>query len=85
MGARVIAIADSLDAMLSDRPYRRAMSYSEAEAEIENHSGDQFDPDIVNRIGLLKPVIKGLNFFTRRGKLMTHYAHKMVRHSLKKP
>ena len=47
MGARIFAIADTLDAMMSDRPYRRGRPYSVARAEIERESGRQFDPQVV--------------------------------------
>ncbi len=42
--ARVFTIADSFDAMVSDRPYRKAMSLQEARAEVRRCSGTQFDP-----------------------------------------
>ncbi|KJS87203.1 MAG: diguanylate cyclase [Desulfosporosinus sp. BICA1-9] len=44
--ARIIAIADSYDAMTSERPYRKAMSEEEACIEIRKNSGTQFDPKI---------------------------------------
>lgn len=44
--ARVIAIADSYDAMTSDRPYRKGMNPVVAAAEIKKCAGTQFDPDI---------------------------------------
>jgi putative nucleotidyltransferase with HDIG domain len=47
LGARIFAIADTLDAMTSDRPYRKGMSFAEASAEIGRFSGRQFDPKIV--------------------------------------
>jgi len=47
LGARIFAIADTLDAMTSDRPYRRALSLSTARAEITLESGRQFDPEVV--------------------------------------
>ena len=47
LAARIFAIADSFDAMTSDRPYRAAMSFGEAFEEIRLGSGTQFDPDIV--------------------------------------
>jgi HD-GYP domain-containing protein (c-di-GMP phosphodiesterase class II) len=46
-GARVLAVADTFDAMTSDRPYRRGTSHERALAEIEAGSGAQFDPAVV--------------------------------------
>jgi putative nucleotidyltransferase with HDIG domain len=47
LGARIFTIADSLDAMISDRPYRRALPMSHACEEIKRCSGSQFDPEVV--------------------------------------
>ena len=47
LGARIFSIADTLDAITSDRPYRPAQSLKAARAEIERWSGRQFDPEIV--------------------------------------
>ncbi len=47
LGARIFAIADTLDAITSDRPYRRAASFPEARAEIARCAGTQFDPACV--------------------------------------
>ena len=47
LGARIFAIADTLDAMMSDRPYRRGRPYSVARDEITRESGKQFDPQVV--------------------------------------
>jgi HD-GYP domain-containing protein (c-di-GMP phosphodiesterase class II) len=47
LGARVIAVADALDAMTSDRPYRRALSIDEAVERFRAGSGRQWDPAIV--------------------------------------
>ncbi len=47
LGARIFAVADALDAMISDRPYRRALPLSHARNEIRRCSGTQFDPDVV--------------------------------------
>ncbi|HLZ51598.1 MAG TPA: HD domain-containing phosphohydrolase [Candidatus Acidoferrum sp.] len=47
LGARIFTIADSLDAMISDRPYRRALPMSHARDEIRRCSGTQFDPKVV--------------------------------------
>jgi HD-GYP domain-containing protein (c-di-GMP phosphodiesterase class II) len=46
-GSRVIAVADTYDAMTSDRPYRRALSSEQALAEIRRCAGTQFDPVVV--------------------------------------
>jgi putative two-component system response regulator len=46
--ARIVAVADVLDALLSDRPYRPAMSIEEATATIQEGRGTQFDPEIVD-------------------------------------
>jgi response regulator RpfG family c-di-GMP phosphodiesterase len=47
LGARIFAVADTLDAMTSHRPYRRALSWEKARAEIVANSGKQFDPGVV--------------------------------------
>lgn len=46
-GARVFAVADTLDAILSDRCYRRGNTYEAARQEIERWGGKQFDPEAV--------------------------------------
>ncbi len=43
----IIAVADSFDAITSNRSYRKKLSYEYAFQEINNHSGDQFCPDVV--------------------------------------
>jgi cyclic di-GMP phosphodiesterase len=45
--ARIFAVADALDAMTSDRPYRRAMSWAAAGRELDQQAGRQFDPAVV--------------------------------------
>ncbi|HLW97747.1 MAG TPA: HD domain-containing phosphohydrolase [Candidatus Acidoferrales bacterium] len=47
LGARIFAVADTLDAMTSDRPYRSALSLEQAKAEIRRCTGTQFDPKVV--------------------------------------
>jgi len=47
LGARIFSIADALDAMISDRPYRKALPMSHAREEIHRCAGSQFDPKIV--------------------------------------
>jgi putative nucleotidyltransferase with HDIG domain len=48
LGARIFAIADSLDAMTSDRPYRKGTTLAAATEEIVRCAGQQFDPQIVD-------------------------------------
>jgi putative nucleotidyltransferase with HDIG domain len=48
LGARIFSIADTLDAIMSDRPYRPARPFPVAKKEIEAWSGRQFDPSIVS-------------------------------------
>src|ERR1700732_3336322 len=48
LGARIFAIADSLDAMTSDRPYRKGTTLAAATEEIVRCAGKQFDPQIVD-------------------------------------
>jgi putative nucleotidyltransferase with HDIG domain len=47
LGARLFSVADTLDAITSDRPYRPAQSLTAAREEIERWSGRQFDPEVV--------------------------------------
>ena len=45
--ARIIMVADTTDAMTTDRPYRRALDFSRVVAELKKYSGAQFDPEVV--------------------------------------
>ncbi len=47
LGARIFTVADTLDAITSDRPYRKAGSLADARKEIQVWSGRQFDPEVV--------------------------------------
>ena len=47
LGARIVAVCDSFDAMTTDRAYRAAMTVPDALAELERCAGSQFDPRVV--------------------------------------
>jgi len=47
LGARILSVADSFDAMVTDRPYRKGMPHWKAREELEKCSGTQFDPQVV--------------------------------------
>ncbi len=57
LGARLFAMADTLDAMTSDRSYRKAPGFDAARAEVERMSGKQFDPQIVELFLKISPTI----------------------------
>jgi putative nucleotidyltransferase with HDIG domain len=59
LGARILTVADSFDAMTSDRPYRAAMPAEKAIAEIKKCAGTQFDPLVVKAF-LKTPIINSL-------------------------
>jgi HD-GYP domain-containing protein (c-di-GMP phosphodiesterase class II) len=48
IGSRIVAIADAYEAMISDRPYKQAMSHAEAVVELRGQRGTQFDPELVD-------------------------------------
>jgi putative two-component system response regulator len=60
IGARIFAVADALDAMTSDRPYRKARSWQEAGDEIVTESGRQFDPEVVSRFVAYEPELRAI-------------------------
>ncbi len=45
--SRILTVVDTFDAMMSDRPYRKALSLQKIKQEVLNHSGTQFDPYVV--------------------------------------
>jgi diguanylate cyclase (GGDEF)-like protein len=50
LGARIVAVADAFEAMVSPRPYRSTMSVAEAVAELRRCAGTQFDPSVVEAL-----------------------------------
>ena len=61
IGARIFAVADALDAMTSDRPYRTALPWPEAAKEISAQSGCQFDPGIVDAFTRRQPQLRHIH------------------------
>ena len=60
LGARTFAVADALDAMTSDRPYRRALTWPAARQEILAQSGKQFDPEVVEAFQEREAVLRAV-------------------------
>jgi putative two-component system response regulator len=58
LAARIFAVADALDAMTSDRPYRSAGTWASAGREIINQSALQFDPAVVNAFADREPALR---------------------------
>lgn len=50
IGARIIMVADTMDAMTTDRPYRRALSFERVIQELQRFSSGQFDPGLVDYV-----------------------------------
>lgn len=55
LGARIFAVVDTLDAMTSDRPYRKGQSFEVACSEILRQAGTQFDPQLVTEFLRIPP------------------------------
>jgi len=76
LGARIFAIADTFDAMTSDRPYRAAQSIATGRREIERHSGKQFDPEIVKVfLGITERIWQELRAEIERQSASRRYGH----------
>ncbi len=59
VGARVIMLADTMDAMTTDRPYRDALNYERVAEELRKYAGKQFDPGLVEA-AVRSPAIKAI-------------------------
>jgi putative nucleotidyltransferase with HDIG domain len=63
MGARIIAVADVYDALISDRPYRKALSPFQAKKEIMDNVNIHFDPDVAVAFEHIFPQIEDIDTF----------------------
>jgi response regulator RpfG family c-di-GMP phosphodiesterase len=61
VGARIFALADTLDAITTDRPYRSARTWEEAVDEILAEDGQQFDPRVVSAFAVREPRLRQLH------------------------
>jgi hypothetical protein len=66
--ARVVALADSFDAMTTDRTYRRRKEFHEVVADLRETCGKQFAPDVV--IALCRALLKEVNGETQERRIM---------------
>ena len=55
LGARIFAVADALDAMTNDRPYRDRMAWDDAVSEIRDGAGTHFDPAVIDALTVCEP------------------------------
>jgi putative nucleotidyltransferase with HDIG domain len=71
IGARVLAIADSYDALTSDRPYRRALSHAAAVAILQAGRGTMYDPRITDVFLRIEPRLRSSRATEHVGQLQT--------------
>jgi len=74
LGARILAVADALDAMTSDRPYRQARTFEYAKSEILKGSGTHFDPEAVTAFIKSQRAIEELMDHTEESEEHSHPA-----------
>jgi HD-GYP domain-containing protein (c-di-GMP phosphodiesterase class II) len=60
LAARIFTVADALDAITSERPYRAARSWDDAAAEILSERGRQFDPEVVDAFRERESALRGI-------------------------
>jgi ribonuclease P protein subunit RPR2 len=65
LAARIFAVADALDAMTSDRPYRPARRWDDARREILRESGAQFDPTVIDAFRDCDPRLRRIHYEVR--------------------
>ena len=78
LGARVVLFADTIDAMTTDRPYRKALGEAQVRSELIKYRGKQFDPGICDK--LLSSPMFGLLFVPTQQSLTPIDARRVTRH-----
>jgi HD-GYP domain-containing protein (c-di-GMP phosphodiesterase class II) len=68
MGAKIVSLADSFDAMTTDRPYRRRRSFEDVVHDLRQNSGKQFDPKVV--AAFARAILKEVNGDTRERRIV---------------
>jgi HD domain/GAF domain len=68
LGARIVSLADSFDAMTTDRPYRRRRTFAEVVEDFRRNAGKQFDPAVV--VALCRALLKEARGQTRPRQMM---------------
>src|SRR6185295_17291786 len=69
IGSRIVSIADAYDAMIQDRPYKRAVTHADAMSELHRYAGTQFDPELVevfDKLFAARPPVPDLALLSRR-------------------
>ncbi len=82
LGARIVLFADTIDAMTTDRPYRKALSESQVRSELVKFRGKQFDPEMCDKL-LASPMF-GLLFAPHQRETTPVHARPAVSGSLEK-
>jgi HD-GYP domain-containing protein (c-di-GMP phosphodiesterase class II) len=68
IGAKIVALADSFDAMTTDRPYRRRRSFEDVVRDLRQNSGKQFDPKVV--AAFARALLKEVSGVTKERRIM---------------
>jgi len=67
LGAKIVSLADSFDAMTTDRPYRRRRSFEDVVRDLRQNSGTQFDPKVVTAFA--RAMLKEVNGATKERRI----------------
>ncbi|HET9478252.1 MAG TPA: HD domain-containing phosphohydrolase [Pyrinomonadaceae bacterium] len=68
LGAKIVTLADSFDAMTTDRPYRRRRSFEDVVRDLRENSGKQFDPKVV--AAFARAILKEVDGVTKNRRIM---------------